>query len=55
MRVLAYCRGGFEPVWERVETEQGMVAALEGHSWDLVIADYVMPRFTGLAALHLLQ
>jgi DNA-binding NtrC family response regulator len=48
-------RGDFEPVWERVETEQGMIAALERQPWDLVIADYVMPRFTGLAALHLLQ
>ncbi|KAF0219533.1 MAG: response regulator [Geobacteraceae bacterium] len=48
-------RGGYEPVWERVETAEAMMAALENREWDIVIADYVMPKFTGLAALELLQ
>ncbi len=32
-----------------------MAGALEKQNWDLVIADYVMPRFSGLDALKLLQ
>lgn len=48
-------RGGYDPVWQRVETAEDMAAALDKQSWDIVIADYVMPRFTGLAALELLQ
>jgi PAS domain S-box-containing protein len=32
-----------------------MDAALARGSWDLVISDYAMPRFSGLAALKLLQ
>ncbi|MFQ5611363.1 MAG: response regulator, partial [Anaerolineae bacterium] len=48
-------RGGYEPAFERVETAAAMRAALEQQKWDLVIADYSMPRFSGLAALTLLQ
>lgn len=48
-------RGGYDPVWQRVETAETMAAALDNQEWDIVIADYVMPRFTGLAALELLQ
>ena len=47
--------GGYEPVWKRVETAEGMTAAFESEEWDVVIADYVLPRFTGLAALELLR
>src|SRR5262245_33347613 len=32
-----------------------MSAALEQQSWDLVIADYLMPQFDGLAALALVR
>src|SRR5260370_35011357 len=48
-------RGGFDPAFERVETPASMKAALEGSRWDLVISDYSMPQFGGLAALKLLQ
>lgn len=48
-------RVGFEPVCHRVETADDMRAALENEEWDLVIADYVMPQFTGLAALKLVE
>ena len=30
---------------------QGMIAALNAHPWDLIVADYVMPYFSGLKAL----
>jgi PAS domain S-box-containing protein len=48
-------RGGCELTYERVETPQAMHAALARAKWDLVIADYSMPHFNGLAALKLLQ
>ncbi len=47
-------KGGYEVVWERVETPESMSQAL-GRQWDLVIADYVLPAFSGLAALKLLH
>ncbi|HWR21255.1 MAG TPA: response regulator [Verrucomicrobiae bacterium] len=48
-------QGGFAPVFERVETAESMAAALHRQPWDLVIADYSLPRFSGLAALALLK
>jgi signal transduction histidine kinase len=47
-------RGGFEPVHLRVEDEPSFRQALAGGGWELILADYTMPRFTGLAALALL-
>jgi two-component system, sensor histidine kinase and response regulator len=48
-------RSGCELSFERVETPETMRAALLREKWDLVIADYSMPHFDGLAALKLLQ
>jgi len=48
-------RGGYQVAYTRVETEQEMVAALDSQSWDIVIADYSMPRFSGLRALEVMK
>lgn len=48
-------RGGYELLYERVETYETMDSALERQEWDLVIADYVMPHFSGLKALQLIK
>jgi PAS domain S-box-containing protein len=48
-------RGGYEPVWQRVETAEALAAALASRAWDLVLCDHVMPRFTGPAALRLVR
>lgn len=48
-------RGGYELVFQRVDTPAAMEAALASQPWDVVIADHAMPRFNALAALHLLQ
>src|SRR5262245_33007083 len=53
MRTLRY--GGYEPKWEQVETAEMMSAALDSKTWDLVISDYVLPQFSALDALQLLQ
>jgi PAS domain S-box-containing protein len=53
--IKALRHGEIEPISDRVETPEAMREALERVSWDLIIADYVLPRFSGLNALHLLQ
>jgi PAS domain S-box-containing protein len=48
-------RGGYEPLSKRVDTAAAMSAELRGQEWDMVISDYVMPKFSGLEALTLLK
>lgn len=48
-------RGGYDPVFERVDTPEAMSAALDKETFDMVISGYVMPRFSGLGALKILQ
>ena len=48
-------RGGYDVAFKRVDTAQAMLDALATGSWDIVIADYAMPRFDGLSALSLLR
>ncbi|OWY66194.1 hybrid sensor histidine kinase/response regulator [cyanobacterium TDX16] len=48
-------RSGYTLDYERVETAAQMQAALERQSWDIVIADYTLPKFSAPDALKLLQ
>lgn len=48
-------KGGYAPLTERVETPEDMTAALQRGQWDIIISDYVLPRFSGLAALDILR
>jgi PAS domain S-box-containing protein len=52
---LALQRTGFSTQCERVETAEGLAAALDREDWDVVIADYVMPQFDGLSALAVVK
>src|SRR5262249_44447462 len=47
--------GGYDVSCERVETFHDMSAALDRDRWDVVIADYTMPKFSGTAALELVR
>lgn len=47
--------GGYEPLHKRVETVEDMEAAMAERQWDVIISDFVMPQFSGLAALDLLK
>jgi CheY-like chemotaxis protein/anti-sigma regulatory factor (Ser/Thr protein kinase) len=47
--------GGCPAHAERVETAGEMATALNRQEWDLVIADYSLPRFSGTEALRLLK
>jgi PAS domain S-box-containing protein len=46
-------RAGYKVAFERVETPDGMKRALDEKEWDVIISDYRMPRFSGLAALEI--
>jgi two-component system, cell cycle sensor histidine kinase and response regulator CckA len=48
-------RKGQAPAHQRVESKDDYLAALQNQSWDAVIADYVLPQFSGPEALHLLR
>ncbi len=53
--VRALSKGGFAPSCERVDTASAMAACLARQEWDLILSDYSMPQFNGLAALELIQ
>src|SRR6476660_698971 len=48
-------RGGYTPYFIRVDNAEAMTAALADRTWDLIISDYVMPQFSGPAAMKLLH
>lgn len=48
-------RGGYQPDFVRVENGDDMRSALGQRKWDIIISDYVMPQFSGPAALKLLH
>ena len=48
-------RAGFKPAVRRVETADGMAAALSESGWDVVIADYSLPEFSAPAALSMVK
>ncbi len=39
-------KGGYDVVSERVDDENGLLAALQEKSWDIVITDHNMPQFS---------
>ena len=48
-------RGGYEPVAHRVENGAALEAALDGGSWDVIVADYSLPQFSAPEALRAVQ
>jgi signal transduction histidine kinase len=48
-------RGRYAPTWERVTSADEMCTALEQRAWDLVLADYLLERFSAPEAFRLLQ
>jgi putative nucleotidyltransferase with HDIG domain len=48
-------RGGYKPLYERVETETAMRVALSSREWDLILSDYNMPCFSAPEALSILK
>lgn len=54
LALLQLRRDGFEPEWERVDTEEAYLARLHV-GLDLILSDYDLPLFSGLRALDLLK
>jgi len=48
-------KAGFTVEWRRVETSTAMAQALDAEAWDLIVADYRLPHFSGEEALYLAQ
>ncbi len=45
-------KNGYDLECERVDTPEAMQHAFAAKAWDIVISDFVMPRFSGLDALR---
>ena len=48
-------RAGYDVIVERVDTADALRDALDRAPWDLAIADFTMPQFSGTAALSLVR
>jgi PAS domain S-box-containing protein len=48
-------QGGYEPTHKRVEDARSMRESLQNGEWDVIVSDYALPRFDGLAALEVLR
>jgi diguanylate cyclase (GGDEF)-like protein/PAS domain S-box-containing protein len=46
-------QAGYDLTFERVESAESCMNALERGTWDLILADYNLPRFCGLDALQM--
>jgi two-component system, NarL family, sensor histidine kinase UhpB len=46
---------GYDPIYQRVETPDETKTALRQCPWDVVLSDYVMPRFSALEAMRLVK
>lgn len=46
-------RRAYDLIYRQVDTPDAMRAALTEETWDVIISDYIMPRFDGLAALRI--
>jgi diguanylate cyclase (GGDEF)-like protein len=53
--VRELARSGYAVTKARVETAHALAAALENDRWDLAIADFSMPQFSGTAALKIVR
>ncbi len=48
-------RGGYDPVWRRVDTQKALRDALVQETWDILLVDYSLPSFNALHALEILK
>jgi PAS domain S-box-containing protein len=53
--LYALKQAGYQPSYALVQNASGMRAQLGRQGWDLVISDYVIPGFGGIAAFQVLQ
>ena len=53
--INALRKGGFDPSYFRVMEAEAMRDALQAKTWDLILSDFQMPAFSGIAALRLVK
>ena len=53
--IEALRRGGYNPVYQRVQTEEAMRTALHAQPWEVIFCDYVMPKFNAPAAFQVFR
>ncbi|MDZ8226686.1 EAL domain-containing protein [Nostoc sp. ChiVER01] len=47
--------GGFNPIWQRIQTVGELHTALNSSTWDIIISDYRLPDFNASMALEIAQ
>jgi two-component system, cell cycle sensor histidine kinase and response regulator CckA len=55
LAIHALRKDGYDPAYERVEDAEAMGKALRDGRWDIILCDYQLPQFNGLAAIALLK
>ena len=55
LNIVPLVRAGYDVEWEVVQTADAMQAALQRATWDVILSDFTMPRFSAPAALDLLH
>jgi diguanylate cyclase (GGDEF)-like protein len=53
--VIALENGGYQVIYQRVDTRADLETALSNKPWDIVLADYSMPQFSAIAALEIFK
>lgn len=53
--ILNLVQGGYQPQYQRIETETELVSALASETWDVILCDYLLPHFDALGALKTVQ
>jgi PAS domain S-box-containing protein len=48
-------RGGYQPRFQRVQTEDAMRSALQETDWEVIFCDYVMPKFNAPSAFQVFR
>jgi PAS domain S-box-containing protein len=48
-------KGGYDAVYERVETAAAMKKALKEKQWDIILCDYSLPKFNAPSAIAILK
>ncbi len=55
LNLIQIKKGGYDIYYERVETAETFIAAINLKNWDIILADYALPHFSGLKALMILK
>jgi PAS domain S-box-containing protein len=48
-------KGGYNPVYERIETAANLRNALQDKEWDIILCDYKMPQFIAPSAIAIIK